>query len=110
MRFLVDAQLPPALARWLESKGYPAEHVTDVRMTAASDAAIWDRAIKTGAYIITKDEDFAIRRNFSTMPCPAVVWLRIGNTRKRELLRWMEPLLPRIVQALEQGETLVEID
>jgi len=26
MRFLVDAQLPPALARWLAAQGHEAEH------------------------------------------------------------------------------------
>jgi antitoxin VapB len=26
MKFLVDAQLPPALARWLTAKGHAAEH------------------------------------------------------------------------------------
>jgi predicted nuclease of predicted toxin-antitoxin system len=41
MRFIVDAQLPPALARWLAAKGHEAEHVADLQMEAASDAAIW---------------------------------------------------------------------
>ena len=40
MRFLVDAQLPPALARWLVAAGHEAEHVGDRGMEAASDAAI----------------------------------------------------------------------
>jgi len=30
MRFLVDAQLPPALARTLEAGGHEAEHVADI--------------------------------------------------------------------------------
>ena len=32
MRFIVDAQLPPALARWLTVKGPQAEHVADREM------------------------------------------------------------------------------
>ena len=28
-RFLVDAQLPPALARWLTAHGHPSQHVFD---------------------------------------------------------------------------------
>lgn len=109
IRFLVDAQLPPALARWLDLKGYPAEHVSSIEMMAATDSAIWTVAIETGAVIVTKDEDFAIRRNLATDSTPAVVWIRIGNTRKAELLRWMETILPTIVKALENGETLVEV-
>lgn len=30
MRFLVDAQLPPALCDWFREQGYHAEHVHDV--------------------------------------------------------------------------------
>ena len=36
MRFLVDAQLSPALARWLTEKGHHAEHVT--KHAAVGDA------------------------------------------------------------------------
>ena len=32
MLFLVDAQLPPALARWLAAKGHQALHVADRQM------------------------------------------------------------------------------
>jgi predicted nuclease of predicted toxin-antitoxin system len=59
MRFLIDAQLPPALARWLVSVGHEAEHVADRGMQAASDAVIWDLALREHAAIVTKDEDFA---------------------------------------------------
>jgi predicted nuclease of predicted toxin-antitoxin system len=59
MRFLVDAQLPPALARILSAKGFEAEHVFDVALGAADDSAVWQHATATQAVIITKDEDFA---------------------------------------------------
>jgi len=62
MRFLVDAQLPPALARWLTAKGHEAAHVGDLGMRAASDAAIWDYALASSSAIVTKDEDFAQRK------------------------------------------------
>ena len=55
MRFLVDAQLPPALARWLASQGHVAQHVADQNLESASDAAIWDFAVAASAVVITKD-------------------------------------------------------
>jgi hypothetical protein len=61
MRFLIDAQLPPALVRWLIEAGHEAEHVVDRGMQAASDAAIWNLALREHAAIVTKDEDFAQR-------------------------------------------------
>jgi predicted nuclease of predicted toxin-antitoxin system len=108
VRFLVDAQLPPALARWLTGAGYVAQHVAEVGLAAANDEPIWRHAAATGAVIVTKDEDFAARR-VHRKGSPSVVWLRIGNASNRALLQWFEPLLPEIVARLEQGEVLIEI-
>ncbi len=55
----MDAQLPPALARWLVSRGHDAEHVADLELAAADDRTIWHHAASTGAVVVTKDEDFA---------------------------------------------------
>ena len=54
MRFLVDAQLPPALARWLVGKGHEAEHLADCGLAEASDRPIWRYALDAGAVILTK--------------------------------------------------------
>ena len=107
MRFVVDAQLPPALARRLEILGHAAEHVVDRDMATAPDSAIRDYAASVGAVIVTKDEDFVIRGVLTGGP--AVVWLRLGNTRRAALLARVERELPAIVAALERGETLIEI-
>jgi len=109
MRFLVDAQLPPALARWIESQGHSAEHVVDRGMTDASDQAIWQMAKQTGAVIVSKDADFVTLATLEDKG-PPVVWIRIGNTHRQGLLNWFEPLLPKILTLLEQGERLIEIE
>ncbi len=108
MRFLVDAQLPPALARWLVDHGREASHVADLGMQAASDAAIWDYALRQGVVIVTKDEDFAQRKVLAQVG-PTVIWIRLPNTRRRDLLVWFETALPEILLAIERGETLIEI-
>jgi len=82
MRFLVDTPLLSALARWLESQSYTAVHVSDIEMGSAANFAIWRKASQDGSVIITKDEDCALRRVRSSENAPAVMWLRIGNTRK----------------------------
>jgi predicted nuclease of predicted toxin-antitoxin system len=108
MRFLVDAQLPPALARFLAGRGHQAEHIFDIGMEAAEDRAIWHYAIHVGAVIVTKDEDFSNR--VAVDPAgPPIVWIRIGNTTTPALLHWFEPLLPTVTAALTAGEKLVEI-
>ncbi len=108
MRFLIDAQLPPALTRLIGDHGHTAEHVADIGMLDAADSPIWDYALQHGAVIVTKDEDFPHRSGQSTT-APAIVWLRIGNASRCALLEWFEPLLLRIEAQLEQGEKLIEV-
>ncbi len=108
MRFLVDAQLPPALARWLAAQGHEAAHVGDLGMQAASDAAIWDHALASSSAIVTKDEDFAQRKVLADHG-PVVVWIRLPNTRRRDLLAWFETVLPEMLAAMARGETLIEV-
>ena len=108
MKFLVDAQLPPALARFLQERGHDAVHVADVGLRDAEDGTIWQHAIRNEAAVLTKDEDFATRAVWQPQP-PAVVWVRVGNCSTRALLAWFEPLLPEILRRLDAGERLVEI-
>ncbi len=107
MRFLVDAQLPPALARRIEALGHSAEHVVDCGLQAAPDTEIRRYAASAGAVIVTKDEDFAVRVVLEGGP--AVVWVRLGNVRRTELLRRIDADFHALLAALERGETLVEI-
>ncbi|MBI3874565.1 MAG: DUF5615 family PIN-like protein [Verrucomicrobia bacterium] len=108
MRFLVDNQLPGALAGLLRGQGHEAEHVLEIGLAQGKDNPIWQHAIAKQAVIITKDEDFAewVRRG---RPGPSVVWLRVGNTSRQALLTWFVSVLPTIISDLNNGERLVEV-
>lgn len=108
MNFLVDAQLPPALARWITSQGHRAVHVFDLGFHIAADPVIWQRAEGDESVIITKDEDFVDRWLLSEQPV-RLVWIRKGNCSNSALLAWLQPLWPETVGRLEQGERLVEL-
>lgn len=108
MRFLIDAQLPPALAAYLISRGHEALHVAELGMVSARDREIWNRAAEQGAVIVTKDEDFVTMQALGPQG-PPVIWIRIGNVTKRALLRHLAAALPSVLTALERGETVVQI-
>ncbi len=108
MRFLVDAQLPPALARWLGEHSCSATAVRDVGLRDSDDGSILHFAISEGWTLITKDEDL-VARCIGDPTAPAIVWLRIGNCTNRVLFAWLEPLLPEIITRLRQGEKLLEL-
>ena len=108
MRFLVDAQLPPALARLLAAHGHQTEHVAELGLRDAEDSSIWNYALLHQAIIVTKDEDFPHRLSQS-LEAPIIVWLRLGNTSRKALIQWFEPLLPQIVHHIQQGDRLIEV-
>jgi predicted nuclease of predicted toxin-antitoxin system len=108
MRFLVDAQLPIALARWITENGHEAIHVADCGLAETDDRVVWAHALESGAVIVSKDEDFPSRRALSAQG-PSVVWVRIGNASRRETLRWFATVFPDVLAALARGDTLVEI-
>jgi predicted nuclease of predicted toxin-antitoxin system len=108
MRFLVDVQLPPLLAHHLASLGHHAEHTVDIGLASSDDRDIWQYAVANSAIIITKDEDFVTIRALAEAG-PPVLWIRIGNTTKNELLKRFTLAWPRVAAALERGETVIEI-
>lgn len=69
MRFLVDAQLPPALARHLVFLGHEASHVADAGLLVARDQEIWRYAEGCDAVLVTKDEDFVTLRALNPTGC-----------------------------------------
>lgn len=108
MKFLVDANLPPALARWLASEGHEAHHVSDFGLERALDRAIWERAREIDACIVTKDEDFVLLQALDRAG-PPIVWIRIGNAARDMLLRRLPDLWPELVAAIARGDKIVEV-
>lgn len=108
MRFLVDAQLPPALARWLTENKHEADHVLDVGLVHAEDNAIVAYAAQVGAVIVSKDEDFA-NRVLLRPDSPSVLWVRTGNCSTSTLIARFKGILPDIVKRFGEKERLIEL-
>jgi predicted nuclease of predicted toxin-antitoxin system len=106
--FLIDAQLPPGLAKLFRDAGHEASHVSELGLLGARDRQIAAHALRTGSVIVTKDEDFVTMRHTGAS-APRVLWLRIGNTTNRALAERLRPHLDQILSALEKGENLVEV-
>lgn len=104
----MDAQLPPALARRLIECGHEAEHVYGLGLKGTQDASIWEHARARGAVLVTKDEDFVIRRILEAGG-PAIIWVRLGNVRRAPLLAKFDQALPQILQTLATGDGVVEL-
>lgn len=77
MKFLVNNQLPVALARWLAARGLDACHVSDVGLEETSDPPIWDYAVAQDQVLISKDEDFLHLATRSGFAAP-LIWVRLA--------------------------------
>ena len=108
MKFLIDAQLPPALATWLEGRGHQASHIIATAGLGVTDAAIWETARREERVIVTKDRDFAIWAA-ARRQGPQVVWIRLGNATSGSLLSWLEPRWLEIETRLEEQVHLIEV-
>ncbi len=108
MKFLIDANLPPALAQWLASEGHEAHHVSDLGLEAMPDREIWTRARELDACIVTKDEDFVLLQALDRAG-PAIVWIRIGNAVRRVLLQRLPVLWPAVMSAIGRGDKIIEV-
>ncbi|MDQ2859988.1 MAG: DUF5615 family PIN-like protein [Pseudomonadota bacterium] len=108
MRFIVDAQLPPALAEWLRERGHQAAACRDLGLRDADDRSIWERAGSDRAIIITKDEDFAILAG-SDRQGRQVLWVRTGNLVNRVLLAQFARAWPQVEGHLLAGVAVVEL-
>lgn len=107
MKFVVDAQLPPALATWLRNKGHDAVAVREIGLREADDGTIWSYAHAQNAIVVTKDEDFG--QLAAAMPEARVLWVRVGNAVNRVLLARFERSWPEILAHLEDGAQIVEL-
>ena len=108
MKFLVDNQLPEALAAFLAANGIESRHVRRLGLGAVTDDEIWRFARAEGYAIVTMDEDFQhLATRYGTPP--QVVWVRLGNVRKGALLDAFAAVLSELRAGLEGGISVIEI-
>lgn len=106
----IDAQIPPAAARWIAiPERVEAIHVFDLGFARAEDRDLFEQARSAGATVLTKDHDFVQLYELRGAP-PKVVWLTCGNVSNRQLREILQSRWLRAVDLLERGESLVEIN
>jgi predicted nuclease of predicted toxin-antitoxin system len=108
VKFLVDNQLPPALAQYFRKRGFDSEHVFAIGMAKALDVEICQYAEAQERIIVSKDEDFlylASRPNAKFR----LLWVQLGNCRTAALLAAFERHWPLIESAFKAGDRIIEI-
>lgn len=105
----LDAQLSPALARWInDTFGVVTQAVRDLGLREAKDLVIFHAAREAGAVVMSKDSDFVLLLERLGSP-PQILWATCGNTSNARMRDVLRKSFPEARARLEQGEPLVEI-
>jgi predicted nuclease of predicted toxin-antitoxin system len=86
VNFLVDAQLPRRLARWLQQRGHDVIHTLDLaQQNRTPDPSLAALADQDRRVLVTKDTDFEITHELGRGPSKLML-ITTGNIHNDELL------------------------
>jgi len=108
MKFIVDTQLPPKLASYLQSKGYDCIHTTYFEEGhLLQDSEIIVIAIEENRTIISKDSDFSDHYYLKGVP-PKILLLQFGNISNNDLIEYFENYFEYVVEAFQNGSDYIQ--
>lgn len=106
MKFLVDAQLPVRLARFLQEAGYDTIHTRDLPLkNATPDTEVNAISIQESRIVITKDSDFFDSFLIRQEPYKLLL-VTTGNITNAELEALFQSNLPQLVQLFTQHSSI----
>ncbi len=110
LKFIVDTQLPPKLAKFLSDKNYDAIHTTFFpNGHLLQDKEIREIAIQENRIIVTKDNDFFDSYLTKGAP-PLVLLLQFGNIKNDELIAYFQQEYSNIEELFDHGAELILFD
>lgn len=109
MRFLVDNCLDVRVASWLREQGYEAVHLRERGGQTLPDGEVFRQASAESRVLVTLDLDFGEIVSLAQGKHPAVVVLRLRDTRTHHVLARLEVGLRYASAALsEPGIVIIE--
>jgi len=106
MRFLVDENTGPAVARWLTDQGYQVFSVYD-EGPGVSDEAILAKAHSEAWILITNDKDFGEKVYRERYPHKGIVLLRLGDESSASKIKTLKRLLEHYSERLSENFVVV---
>ncbi len=103
MKFLLDAHIPPSLARLLRDRGHDVKLCAELPAAHLSkDGALNECSLREQRVVVTKDVDFWHSLVLQGRPWKLLL-VRTGNLRLKDFLSWFGQKLPDAEAALEAG-------
>ncbi len=110
MKIIIDAQISPAIAAWINRTFNDIQAISarSVKLQFAIDSEIYTYAKENGYVIMSKDDDFLNQLQKHGSP-PALIWITSGNTSNAKMREILTSTLPKVKNLIEKGEPIVEI-
>lgn len=104
MKFLIDAQLPPALKHFFLHRGHDAIHTLDLPLkNDTSDQDVCQVSADEDRIVISKDVDFYYSFVLSRKPAKLVL-VKTGNISTKALMNIFSSQVDELVQLLETND------
>jgi predicted nuclease of predicted toxin-antitoxin system len=95
MKFIVDENAGPSVAKWLVANGYEAYSVYD-ETPGIPDEAILEKAHEENFIVVTSDKDFGELVFKNKLPHRGVILLRLVNELAPNKIRILQSLLEEL--------------
>jgi predicted nuclease of predicted toxin-antitoxin system len=106
MKFLVDAQLPRRISRWLQEPGHDARHKLDLPLgNRTPDAEVVRIADVEARIVVTKDANFAQSHLLQGVPSRLLL-ISTGNISNDELMRLFHLALSQLIDGFTAASYL----
>jgi predicted nuclease of predicted toxin-antitoxin system len=110
IKFIVDAQLPYRLKRWITEQGYDTIHTLDLPLKSlTADITIAELALLENRIVISKDTDF-LKLNILHQKPEKLLMLSTGNIVNSSLIDLFQRNFLFIIQLFEKQATIVEMN
>jgi predicted nuclease of predicted toxin-antitoxin system len=108
VKFLIDNNLSPLLADALKAAGHDAVHLRDLRMQAATDHVVLERAKADERILVSADTDFGGLLARSGASTPSVILIRrLAGRRAAEQAAIILANLDQVAEDLTAGAIVV---
>lgn len=108
MKFIVDAQLPISLSKFLVSNGFDSIHTLELpHKNKTKDSRVIEISMLESRVVITKDFDFLESYILKSEPLKLII-VRTGNIVNKELLSIFRENLTLIIEMITRSN-LVEV-
>ncbi len=108
MKFIVDAQLPKSLSKFLIKRGFDSVHTLDLpRKNKTKDAEISVLANKEDRIVISKDADFLNSFLIKDEPRKLIL-VKTGNISNKQLIKIFENNFELLLEMISRSN-LIEV-